>query len=152
MPLASIFFGHAALVAFLSLEVLFVLPGAGLLGGLEDLGGGVLEKRLAGQGRGDAFPKDKDDLELALVGPIMGGDLEVVAGVDGRGWLQGGGATLDLSSGAFLGGEAPGLVEADGPEPLVETHGVGHDREALGDYGVTGRSAAIHARMPPSRW
>lgn len=142
VPLAALLFGHATLVSFLAEDAFFAEDFALFFDGFEDVGGGVVEVGFAGEGGGDAFFDELHDLDVADVGVLGDGDVEVVADLESGGGLERFLGAFDFSGLAGFGGEGPGLVEADGPEPLVESATVRHERWALGAFVLTWLSVA----------
>ena len=126
VPLAAFLFGHASLIAFLTLETVFEVDGAAFLGSGENVFGGVVEVSFAGEGGGDAFVEEGGDLDVALIDAVGGGDFQMVADLDGCGGFEGGGAPLNVAGGAFLCGKATGFQKPGGPEPFVDTNGFWH--------------------------
>ena len=122
LPLASFAFGETALVAFLApLAVLFVGQSPAFRFG-ENLARRVIKVAFARQRGADSFFDELKHFDVALVGVVRRGDLELVAKLERCAGLEGFPVTLDLAGRAVVRSLAARFVKSNRPEPLINAH------------------------------
>ena len=126
VPLTAFLFGHASLVAFLAKKTFVAEDLSLFFHGFEDIGGGVVEVRFASEGGGDPFLDELHDLDVADVGVLGDGDVEVVADLKSCGRFEGLLCAFDFTGLAGFRCERAGFIKPDGPKPFVDSAAIGH--------------------------
>lgn len=121
-PLAAFAFGEPALVAFLAGLAVFLLSEAAFLGLGEDFGGGMVEVSGLRDGGGDAFFEELYDFDRTFIRVVGRGDLEGVSDFERGAGFESVAGPFDLAGGAIVRCFAAGFIEADGPEPFINSH------------------------------